>query len=140
VATRATTGTMRPTAWAGWIGFAGWMMIIIGALDFFEGLIAIIRDQYYVLGANQVIVFDVSTWGWVTLVWGIIIVFAGYGLLTGASWARWFAIIAGSLNFIIQLGFVGSANYPLWALTVQALTIVVLYALIVRWDDAVTSR
>jgi uncharacterized membrane protein (DUF2068 family) len=140
VATRATTSTMRPTAWAGWIGFAGWMMIIIGALDFFEGLIAIIRDQYYVLGANQVIVFDVSTWGWVTLVWGIIIVFAGYGLLTGASWARWFAIIAGSLNFIIQLGFVGSANYPLWALTVQALTIVVLYALIVRWDDAVTSR
>ena len=140
MATTASTATSRSTAWAGWIGFAGWMMIIIGALDFFEGLIAIIRDQYYVLGANQIIVFDLTTWGWVTLVWGIIIAFAGFGLLTGASWARWFAIIAGSLNFIVQLGFVGSANYPLWALTGQALTIVVLYALIVRWDDAVTFR
>ena len=91
MATTASTATSRSTAWAGWIGFAGWIMIIIGALDFFEGLIAIIRDQYYVLGANQIIVFDLTTWGWVTLVWGIIIAFAGFGLLTGASWARWFA-------------------------------------------------
>ena len=41
-----------------------------------------------------------------------------------------------SVNFIVQLGFVGGAQYPLWALTVQALTLVVLYALIARWDEA----
>jgi hypothetical protein len=41
-----------------------------------------------------------------------------------------------SLNVIAQLGFVGSSQYPLWALTVLTLTIVVLYALIVRWNDA----
>jgi hypothetical protein len=39
----------RSSAWSGWIGFAGWLMIIIGSIDFFEGLIAVIRDQYYVL-------------------------------------------------------------------------------------------
>jgi hypothetical protein len=49
---------------------------------------------------------------------------------------RSFAIVVGSLNFIVELGFVGSARYPLWALTVLALTVVVLYALIVRWDEA----
>jgi hypothetical protein len=77
-----------------------------------------------------------QTWGWITLIWGIVVALAGFGLLSGASWARWFAIVFGSLNFIVQLGFVGGAQYPLWALTVLALTAVVLYALIVRWDEA----
>jgi hypothetical protein len=126
----------RTTAWTGWIVFAGWMMIIIAMLDFFEGLIAIIRSEYYVLAPNQIIVFDTTAWGWITLVWGIVVGCAGFGLISGASWARWLAIVVGSLNFIVQLGFVGSAQYPLWALTVLALTAVVLYALIVRWEDA----
>ncbi len=122
--------------WAGWIGFAGWLMVIIGALDGFEGLIAIIRGQYYVLTANQIIVFDIKTWGWVTLIWGAVMLLAGLALLSGQGWARWFTIVVASLNFITQLGFVGSAQYPLWAITVLALTVVVLYGLIVHWDDA----
>jgi hypothetical protein len=127
----------RSSTWAGWIGFAGWLMIIIAMLDFFQGLIAIIRSEYYVLTPNQIVVFDTTTWGWITLIWGIVIGLAGFGLLSGASWARWLTIVVGSINFLVQLGFVGSAQYPLWALTVLALTAIVLYALIVRWDDAV---
>jgi len=110
--------------------------MIVGSLSFFEGLIAIIRDQYYVLTPNQIIVFDLTTWGWITLIWGVVVALAGLGLLSRAGWARWFAIVVGSLNFIVQLGFVGSAQYPLWALTVLGLTALVLYALIVRWDEA----
>jgi hypothetical protein len=45
-------------------------------------------------------------------------------------------IVVGSLSFIVRLGFVGSAQYPLWALTVLGLTAVVLYARIVRWGEA----
>jgi hypothetical protein len=115
------------------------MMVIIGTLDFFQGLIAVIRDQYYVLAPNQIIVFDLTTWGWITLIWGIVVALAGLGLLARSGWARWFAIVVGSLNFVVQLGFVGSSQYPLWALTVLALTVVVLYALIVRWDDVRVS-
>jgi hypothetical protein len=126
----------RSSAWSGWIGFAGWLMVIVGSIDFFEGMIAIIRDKYYVLAPNQVIVFDVTTWGWITLIWGIVLALAGLGLLAGSGWARWFTIVVGSLNFIVQLGFVGSSQYPLWALTGLALTVVVLYGLIVHWDDA----
>jgi hypothetical protein len=125
----------RSSTWSGWIAFAGWLLIIIGTLDFFQGLIAVIRDKYYVLTPDQIIVFDLTTWGWITLIWGIVLGLAGLGLLSGAGWARWFAIIAGSLNFIIQLGFVGSSRYTLWALTALALNIVVLYALIVHWGD-----
>ena len=122
-------------SWAGWVVFAGMLMLVIGTLDFFQGLIAVIRGSYYVLTPQQIIVFNVTTWGWITLLWGIVIALAGLGLLSGAGWARWFAIIVGSLNLIEQLGFLGSSQYPLWALTVLTLTILVLYALIVRWDD-----
>jgi hypothetical protein len=121
--------------WSGWVGFAGWLMVVIGALDFFEGLIAIIRDKYYVLTPSQIIVFDLTTWGWITLIWGIVVAFAGWSLLSRAGWARWFAIVVGSLNVIAQLGFVGSAQYPLWALTTIAFSVVVIYALIVHWEE-----
>jgi hypothetical protein len=111
-------------------------MLIIGALDFFEGMIAIIRGQYYVLTPQQIIVFDVKTWGWLTLIWGIVVALAGVGILAGSGWARWFAIVVGSITFIEQLGFVGGSAYPLWSLAVLTLTAVVLYALIVHWDQA----
>jgi hypothetical protein len=127
--------TPKSSSWSGWVGFAGWLMLLVGVIDFFEGLIAVIRGQYYVLTANQIVVFDVKTWGWLTLLWGIILVLAGYSLLLRSTWARWFAIVVISINLLGQLGFLGSATYPLWALTVVGLTFVILYALIVRWNE-----
>ena len=127
---------MATSRWSGWIGFAGWLMVVIGTLDFFEGLIAVIRGKYYVLTPEQIVVFDVRTWGWIMLFWGIIVALAGFGLLSGAEWARWFTIVVVTLNIVGQLGFAGSAQYPLWALTVVALSIVVLFALIARWHEA----
>ena len=121
--------------WTGWVWFAGLVMILIGSLDFFQGLIAVIRNKYYVLTPNQIIVFDLTTWGWVMLIWGIVVALAGFGLLSGSGWARWFTIVVASMNFIFQLGFVGSYQYTLWALTVIGLNVLVLYALIVRWSD-----
>jgi hypothetical protein len=126
----------RSSTWTGWISFAGWLMVIVGMIDFFEGLIAIIRGSYYAVTPNQIVVVNLTTWGWIMLLWGIVLVLAGLGLLSGSGWARWFTIIVGSVNFILQLGFVGSSAYPLWALTGQALTLVILYAVIVRWNDA----
>ncbi len=122
--------------WAGWVAFAGLLLMIIGGLDFFQGLIAVIRDQYYVLGDNGALVIDVSQWGWVMMIWGILLAIVGYGLVSGASWARWVAIVGVSLNFLAQLGYDGGSGWTLWSLVVVALNILVLYALIVRWDDA----
>ena len=127
---------MERNAWTGWIVFAGWFMVIIGVIDFIEGLIAVIRKQYYVMTPNQVIVFDVKTWGWITLIWGIVLVLAGLALLSGSSVARWFTIVVASFNFIIQLGFLGGSQFILWTLTTLFLTTIVLYALIVHWDAA----
>lgn len=125
--------------WAGWIRFAGVLMLIVGSIDFFEGLIAVIRSEYYLFTPNQIIVFDSTTWGWIMMIWGIVVLAAGFGLSTGASWARWFTIVVGSVSFLVQLGFVGDAAYPLWALAGLTLTAIVLYAVIVRWDAGAES-
>lgn len=122
--------------WAGWIAFAGWILVIIAAIDFFEGLIAVIRDQYYVFGPQQIIVFDMTTWGWITMIWAVVLGLVGLGLLSGATWARWASIVVVSVNVIAQLGSFGNQAYPLWALASLTLSIVVLYALIVRWGPA----
>lgn len=119
--------------WTEWVGFAGLMMVLIGILNVIHGLIAVVRDDYYVLTPEQIIVFDLTTRGWIMMIWGAIVGFAGYALATGAGWARWFTIVVGSLNIIIQLSFVGSGRYPLWALLVLTLNVLVLYALTVRW-------
>jgi hypothetical protein len=118
---------------AGWIVFAAAMMMVIGSIDFIEGLIAVIRKEYYVVTPSQIIVFNVTTWGWLTLIWGIVLFLAGMALWSGQSWARWFAIVACSINVLGQLSWLGSSSYPVWTLTAIALDIIVIYALTVRW-------
>jgi hypothetical protein len=122
--------------WAGWVTFSGWLMLIIGGLDFLQGLIAAIRGSYYAITPNQIIVFDLRTWGWLGMIWGVVLAIAGLGLLSGSNWARWFAIVVATISFFGQLGFSGFQAYPLWALASLFLTGVVLYALIVRWGPA----
>jgi hypothetical protein len=126
---------MNSKSMAGWIGFAGVMLMIIGGLDFFQGLIALFEDEYYVVTQSGFLVFDLTAWGWIMLIWGVLLLLAGFGLVAAQGWARWFAIVVVSLNIIAQLGFLGNSQYPLWSLTV-ALSIIVLYALTARWSES----
>jgi predicted membrane metal-binding protein len=121
--------------WAGWIRLGAIFILIVSFLEFFEGLTAIIRGDYYHVTPDQIVVFDLSTWGWLALLWSIVLAVIGFALLAGATWSRWAAIVVVGINFFAQLGFLGSAQYPLWALTVLALNVVILYALIVKWDE-----
>ena len=130
---------MNSKSMAGWIGFAGTLMLIIGAIDFFQGLIALLEDEYFVATGSGFLVVDLTGWGWTLLIWGVLLVVAGLGLLTAQSWARWFTIVVVSLNFLAQLGFLGNTQYPLWSLTVIALNIIVLYALTARWGESKTD-
>jgi hypothetical protein len=130
---------MNSKSMAGWIGFAAIVLVIVGAIDFFQGLIAVFEDNYYVPTASGFLVFDLTGWGWTMMIWGVLLVLAGLGLGAGQGWARWFAIVVVSLNFIAQLGFLGNTQYPLWSLTGIALSIVVLYALTARWSESETE-
>jgi hypothetical protein len=127
---------MNSRSMAGWIGFAAVVLVIVGAIDFFQGLIALFEDDYYVPTESGFLVFDLTGWGWTMLIWGVLLALGGLGLAAGQGWARWFAIIVVGLNFIAQLGFLGNTQNTLWSLTGIALSIIVLYALTARWSES----
>ena len=130
---------MNSKSMAGWIGFAGMVLLLVGVLDFFQGMIALFDDEYFVVTASGFLVVDLTAWGWIMVIWSVLLVLGGIGLLAGQDWARWFAIVVVSLSFVGQLGFLGNSQYPLWALTVIALNVVILYALTVRWSESVAE-
>ena len=121
---------------AGWIGFAGLVMLILGGIAFFQGLIALLEDEYYVVTEGGFLLVDLTAWGWIMVVWGVILAVSGLALQAGMGWARWFTIVAVAVNFFVQLGFLGNSQYPLWTLTALALNLAVLYALTVRWSES----
>ena len=129
---------MNSRSMAGWIGFAGILLVIVGGIDLVQGLIALFEDDYYVPTQSGFLVFDLTGWGWTMVIWGVLLALGGLGLIAGQTWARWFAIVVVGLNFFAQLGFLGNTQNTLWSLTGIALSIVVLYALTARWSESQT--
>ena len=127
---------MNSRSMAGWIGFAGILMVLLGGLSVFEGLIALLEDNYYVVTPSGYLLFDVTGWGWIMLIWGVVLALVGLALLNGASWARWVSIVLVSINVFGQLGFLGNTNDTVWLLITLTLNIIILYALIVRWHES----
>ena len=123
-------------SWSGWIVFAGFVIIIVGAMDMLQGFMAILEDEYVVATPKGLAIFDVTAWGWTSLIWGGVLILAGLGLLGGAGWARWLAIIGVAVNAFQQVAFLANypQAYPLWNILIVALNFVVLYALTARWQ------
>jgi hypothetical protein len=124
------------SAWGGWIAFAGIVLLIVGAIDVLQGLVAIVQDDYVVATRKGLAIVDVTGWGWITLLWGVLIFIAGLGLTGGAGWARWLAIIGVGINAIEQIAFMANypQAYPLWNILIVTLNVLVLFALTVRWQ------
>jgi hypothetical protein len=125
------------SSWGGWIVFAGIVLLIVGSVDLLQGLVAIFEDEYVVETRRGLAIIDVTAWGWITLVWGVLLLLAGLGLLSGAGWARWLAIFGVGINAIQQVAFMANfpQAYPLWNILIVTLNILVLFALTARWQD-----
>ena len=123
------------TAWAGWILFAAIVLMMVGGMDIFQGLVAVFEDEYVVATREGLAIIDVTTWGWITLLWGVLLIVAGFGLLISAGWARWLAIVGVGINAIQQVAFMANypQAYPLWNILIIALNVLVLFALTARW-------
>jgi hypothetical protein len=121
----------------GWIAFAAIMLMIIGAFGVFYGLVAILNDQQVaqVGSGHGVVVFDVTTWGWITLVIGAVQILTGFGLYSASNVARVIAIIFAAFSALAQFGIVTA--FPLWAILIIALDFVVIYQLAVNWEEKV---
>lgn len=115
----------------GWVQFASIVLFISGFFGAIWGLAAILNDEVVHVGGQGVLIADFTTWGWVNLVVGVVMVMAAFGLMAGRGWARWMAVIVAAVNAMVQVGTVTA--FPLWALLVVALDITVIYQLTAKW-------
>jgi hypothetical protein len=123
-----------PTLWAGWIVFASLMLIMVGTFNAIDGLTALLKDQVFLTTGAGLLVFDLTTWGWIHLLFGIAQVAAGIAMFSGAVWARIVAVGLVIVNACAQLAFLSA--YPLWSTIVIALDVVTLWAIVVHGDEA----
>jgi hypothetical protein len=116
------------SGWAvGFILFAAIMMIMVGVFQALQGLIGIFENEFYVPTRNYLFQFDATTWGWTHLILGLVVAFAGYGLLSGKTWARTVAIFLAVLSAIANFAFI--PYYPFWSLLIIALDVFVIWAI-----------
>jgi hypothetical protein len=130
----ATTTNNQPTGWVGWVYFAAFMLLFNGVFQMIAGLTALLNDKYYAVKENTLVVFDITTWGWIHLAIGLFVICTGMALFNGSTWARVVAIIAASLIFIAQFAFIGV--YPIWSIVAMVLSLLVFYALLVHGNEA----
>ena len=119
-------GYDQTTGWSGWIVFAAIMMIVGGSLNLLYGVIAAVNDDWVVFTNRANVYLDVSEWGWVHIILGGIVLLSGIGLFSGNIIARAVAVIVASLSLIANFFFI--PVYPLWALTVIVIDVLVIWA------------
>ena len=124
----------RRSSWAvGWTMFAAFMMVLIGGFHVMAGIIAILNDEFYTVTKEYIFQFDTSTWGWIHLILGIVIVLAGVGLLSGAVWARTVGVIMALISAFV--GFAWLPWYPIWGVIFILIAMSVIWALTVHGRD-----
>jgi hypothetical protein len=108
-------------------------LLIVGSLDALWGLAAILNDDVVIVGGDGVILADVTTWGWVYLILGLLVAATGVGLLAGSEPARWAGIFFVSLNAIAQIVWFPAA--PLWSFLIIILDVMLIYGLTAGWNE-----
>ena len=127
-ASRPTTTGQHQTVWAtGFAMFAGVLMIVAGLWGVLAGFAAILNDQVYVTTAEYVYAFDITGWGWIHLILGVLVALAGIGVVQGQTWAAVVGITLASLSLLVNFAFI--PYYPVWSILIIALDVLVIWAL-----------
>ena len=122
---------VQQSAWVVWVNFAGVLLIMLGAFHVIQGLVALFRDEVYVVRSSGLIInVDYTTWGWVHLALGAVAILAGICLLAGQMWARIVAVIVAFLSAINAVSFIQAE--PVWSVIVIALDVIIIWAVVVH--------
>lgn len=111
----------------GWVGFAGTLLLILGTINFIEGLAAINNAHFFANGVHY-IAGSLNTWGWVVLCIGVVEWAVGLGVFVKNQFSRWVGVLVLAGNAVVQLMMMPA--YPFWSLTVFALDILAIYGLV----------
>jgi hypothetical protein len=116
------------SGWAvGGVAFAGILMVVIGIFEAISGLAAIIENEFFVVSRNYTFELDVTAWGWIHLILGIVVSLAGFYVFSGRTWARIVAITLAILAAVANFFFI--PYYPFWSLLIIALSVWVIWSL-----------
>ena len=128
------TYTEQPSGWAvGWTAFAGIMMILGGGWWITAGIVALVNDEFYVVTPDYLFQFDVTTWGWIHVILGVVVMAAGLGVFSGAVWARTVGVIVPVIAALIAFAWL--PWYPIWAVIFIAISVAVIWALTAHGRD-----
>jgi hypothetical protein len=120
--------------WAlGFLFFATPVMVMAGAFQFCEGLATIIKGGFYITPPNYAYHLDPAVWGWIHLLFGILMMATGVFLALGRPWARLVGIIVLLVSAIAH--FFSIPYYPVWSLLIIALDVLAIWAVIVYGRD-----
>jgi hypothetical protein len=111
----------------GWWVFAGFMLALSGTLNIIWGIVGIAESSFFTATGARYVFSDLKTWGWITLILGVLELFAGFSLFVGGSYGRWFGIFAATLVAIGSL--LDVRVLPFWSICVFALSVIVIYQL-----------
>lgn len=128
----------EPSGWAiGWTVFAAILMTVQGGWWIMAGLVALFNDTFYVTTEDYIFRFDVTTWGWIHLLVGIVVLAAGLALFAGATWARVVGVLIAGLAMLVAFAWL--PWYPLWALLFITASIGVIWALTAHGEAMSTT-
>lgn len=120
----------KPTGWVGWIYFAGMLMLIVGLFQTIAGFVALFKEDLYLVTANNLLVFDYSQWGWVHILWGVILVLSSMSLMAGQGWGRFLGVFLAAISAVANFAFLPA--YPVWSGIVIALDVLIIFAITVH--------
>ena len=112
--------------------FVAIMLLIAGTLNIIYGIAAIGNAHFF--AHTQFVFGNLHTWGWITIIVGIIQIAAGFSLMAGGGFGLVIGIIAASLGALESLLSVGGAH-PWWSLGIFALSLWILHGLVVYGVD-----
>ena len=111
--------------------------MLVGFFHIAQGIVDLTNNDFYAVGENWAFRFNVTTWGWLHLLGGIVVLLAGFGLFTGSVLARTVAVIVAMISII--LSFLWLPYYPWWSVLIIAFDFVVIWALTFHGRDIVSD-
>ena len=126
------------SGWAvGFTMFAAIMLMINGSFQIIAGLTGIFENEFYVTTPNYFLKFDASAWGWIHLIWGVLVLIGGFGVLSGSLWGRTLGVIGAAGSMLVAFAFI--PIYPIWSIVVIAVDVTVIWALTAHGRDIVNE-
>lgn len=123
----------QESGWTGWIYFAGAYMMLVGFFQMIFGFVALFNQNVLAVTSSNVWILDLSTWGWVHMLFGILMFFAGIALFSGKMWGQVVAVILAGLSAIANFAFIPA--YPIWSIIIIAVDMFVIYAILTHGSE-----